>query len=199
MVVLARRPLDNDLTTYAQGLGRPVSLVELDLADPAAIATRATELLATTDVDTLVSNAGPQVRHPAAEFPLNESDAVLNGNLRAVFDLCQRFGAPLLERGHGTVMSIASLTACQGGLYVPPTQRRRERSASSPRGATSGRREASMSTRSPGYMDTDLNESLLAGTVRSEQISVRIPAGRRGTSAAPRCSWPRRPPTTSTA
>lgn len=78
MVVLTRRPLADGLTAYAQGLGRSVSLVEPDLADRAAIATHPTELLVSTDVDVLVNNAGLQVRHPAAEFPLADFDAVLN-------------------------------------------------------------------------------------------------------------------------
>ena len=33
----------------------------------------------------------------------------------------------------------------------------------------------------PGYIETDMNEALIADSDRSAQISVRIPAGRWGT------------------
>ena len=40
-------------------------------------------------------------------------------NLRAVFQLCQLFGRPMLERGQGSVINLASLLSFQGGLTVP--------------------------------------------------------------------------------
>jgi 2-deoxy-D-gluconate 3-dehydrogenase len=183
VVVLARKPLDDDLTAYAHDLGRTVSLVELDLADPAAIATRVTELLASTRVDVLVNNAGLQIRHPAAEFPLADFDAVLNVNLRAVFDLCQRFGAPMLDRGHGKIINIASLVTFQGGLYVPAYAAAKGALGQLTKALCNewSARGVNVNAIAPGYMDTDLNEALLADPVRSEQISIRIPAGRWGT------------------
>jgi 2-deoxy-D-gluconate 3-dehydrogenase len=182
VVVLARRPLDDDLTAYAADLGRSVSLVELDLADRSAIAAEVPRLLRSTRVDILVNNAGIQIRHPAAEFPLDDFDAVLDVNLRAVFDLCQRFGNPMLERGHGKIINIASITTYQGGVYVP--------AYTAAKGAIGqltmalcnewSARGVNVNAIAPGYMDTDINEALIADPVRNEQISVRIPAGRWG-------------------
>jgi 2-dehydro-3-deoxy-D-gluconate 5-dehydrogenase len=182
VIVLARRSSDDDLTTYAADLGRSLSLVELDLADRAAIAAEVPRLLRSTRVDILVNNAGIQIRHPAAEFPLDDFDAVLNVNLRAVFDLCQRFATPMLERGHGKIINIASITTYQGGVYVP--------AYTATKGAIGqltmalcnewSARHVNVNAIAPGYMDTDLNEALIADPVRSEQISVRIPAGRWG-------------------
>lgn len=182
VIVLARSPIAEDLTAYAAGLGRTLSLLEMDLAAPGAIAAEVPELLASTRVDILVNNAGIQIRHPAAEFPMDDFDAVLNVNLRAVFDLSQRFGAPMLERGHGKIINIASITTYQGGVYVPAYTATKGAIGQLTKALCNewSSRGVNVNAIAPGYMDTDLNEALLDDPVRSEQISARIPAGRWG-------------------
>ena len=80
--------------------------------------TTAARVLAEHRVDILVNNAGTQDRHPAVDFPLDAWDRVLDVNLRAVFQLCQLFGRPMLERGEGKIVNLASLLSFQGGLTV---------------------------------------------------------------------------------
>jgi NAD(P)-dependent dehydrogenase (short-subunit alcohol dehydrogenase family) len=69
------------------------------------------------EVDILVNNAGRAVRKPALELPLEEWDAVLNVNLRAVF-LCSRTAVPYMKRrGGGAIVNLASIMGFSGGLY----------------------------------------------------------------------------------
>ncbi|HET9652706.1 MAG TPA: SDR family oxidoreductase [Usitatibacter sp.] len=69
------------------------------------------------DVDILVNNAGRAVRKPALELPLDEWDAVLAVNLKAVF-LCSRTAAPgMKRRGGGAIVNLASIMGFSGGLY----------------------------------------------------------------------------------
>ena len=182
VIVLARTAVPADLTAHAASLGRQVHFVALDLADSAAIAAAAQQVLAAHQVDILVNNAGTQDRHPAVDFPLEAWDQVLDINLRAVFQLCQLFGRPMLERGAGKIVNMASLLTFQGGLTVP--------AYAASKGAVGQLTKAlcnewssqgvNVNAVAPGYMATDMNSALLADPVRLAQLSVRIPAGRWG-------------------
>ena len=119
VIVLSRGEVPDDLVAHAREHSRAVSGVRVDLADPRSIDQAADQVLARGTVDVLVNNAGTQVRHPAAEFPLDEWDAVLQVNLRAVLQLWQAFGRSMLERRDGKIVNLASLLSFQGGLTVP--------------------------------------------------------------------------------
>ena len=182
VVVLGRSALPATLTERAATLGRRVHFAALDLADADAITATATQVLAEHRVDILVNNAGTQDRHPAADFPLDSWDHVLDVNLRAVFQLCQLFGRPMLERGDGKIINLASLLSFQGGLTVA--------AYAASKGAVAQLTKAlcnewsgqgvNVNAVAPGYMATDMNAALLADPARLAQLSARIPAGRWG-------------------
>lgn len=182
VIVLAREPVPSDLTEHAARAGRQVSFVALDLTDADAITTTAQGVLAQQRVDILVNNAGTQDRHPAVDFPLEAWDRVLDVNLRAVFQLCQLFGRPMIERGDGKIVNLASLLSFQGGLTVP--------AYAASKGAVAQLTKAlcnewsslgvNVNAVAPGYMATEMNAALLADEIRLEQLSARIPAGRWG-------------------
>ena len=98
VVVLGRSGIPAELAAHAESLGRQVFFHALDLADAAQIDAVAHAVLAEHQVDILVNNAGTQARHPAVDFPLDVWDEVVSVNLRAVFQLCQLFARPMLER-----------------------------------------------------------------------------------------------------
>jgi len=182
VVSLGRSPLPDDLADTAAALGRRLTAHALDLADTAAITTTAQDVLGEHRVDILVNNAGVQDRYPAVEFPLEAWDRVLDVNLRAVFQLCQLFGGPMLDRGAGAVVNVASLLSFQGGITVPAYAASKGGVAQLTKAFCNewAGRGVNVNAVAPGYMDTELNSALLADPVRSEQISVRIPAGRWG-------------------
>jgi len=182
VVVLARNPVPADLEEHAASLGRRLSFEPLDLGDGDAIAATAERVLATHQVDILVNNAGTQDRHPAAEFPLEAWDRVIDVNLRSVFQLCQLFGRPMLERGDGKIVNLASLLSFQGGLTVPAYAASKGAVAQLTKALCNewSAKGVNVNAVAPGYMDTEMNTALLADPVRLEQLSVRIPAGRWG-------------------
>ena len=98
---------------------RRLSHQGIDLASEESIAEAVTAVLAAGRVDILVNNAGTQIRHDAVEFPLEDFDTMLAVNLRSVFQLCQGFGAPMVQRGDGKIVNLASLLSFQGGFRVP--------------------------------------------------------------------------------
>lgn len=182
VIVFGRNGVPAELTAHAASLGRRLDFVALDLADAGAIAATAQQVLEEHQVDILVNNAGTQDRYPALEFPLEAFDRVLDINLRAVFQLCQLFGRPMLERRAGKIVNLASLLSFQGGATVP--------AYAASKGAVAQLTKAlcnewsgqgvNVNAVAPGYMATDMNSALIADPVRMEQLSVRIPAGRWG-------------------
>lgn len=133
-------------------------------------------------VDILVNNAGVQKRHPAAEFPQEDWDFVMNVNANAVFSLCQKFGKPMLERGYGKIINIASLLSFQGGLTVPAYAASKGAVMQFTKSLANewAAKGVNVNCVAPGYMATDMNEALMNDEVRSRQIMDRIPAGRWG-------------------
>lgn len=184
VTVMGRHGLDPELLAFASDRGHDLLHVTTDLADGRSLAAAAAKVLEARPVDVLVNNAGLQVRHPAEDFPLEDFDRVMAINLRAVFDLSQRFARPMLERGRGKIINIASMTTFQGGVRVS--------AYASAKGAVGqltkalcnewSSRGVNVNAIAPGYMATDLNEALLADPVRSQEILARIPAGRWGQS-----------------
>ncbi|WP_166845422.1 glucose 1-dehydrogenase [Isoptericola sp. BMS4] len=183
VVVLARRDPPAELVEAARDLGRTLEFVPVDLVDADAVDAAADEVLARREVDVLVNNAGVQERHPAAEFPLDAWDRVLDVNLRVVLQLTQRFGRPMLARGAGAVINMASLLSFQGGLNVAAYAASKGGVAQLTKALANewAGRGVRVNAVAPGYMATEMNEALLADPVRLEQLSARIPAGRWGT------------------
>ena len=182
VIVFARSEVPAELTADATSLGRRLEFVALDLADSDAIAAAAAKVLAAHRVDILVNNAGTQDRYPAVDFPLEAFDQVMDINLRAVFQLCQLFGRPMLERGEGKIVNLASLLSFQGGATVPAYAASKGAVAQLTKALCNewSSRGVNVNAVAPGYMATDMNTALIADPVRMEQLSVRIPAGRWG-------------------
>lgn len=182
VVVLARSELPPGLVAEAGRHGRTVELVPVDLADPDAVTAAAQDVLAGHRIDVLVNNAGVQDRHPATDFPLDAWDRVIGVNLRAVFQLCQAFGRPMLERRDGAIVNLASLLSFQGGLNVAAYAAAKGGVAQVTKALSNewASRGVRVNAVAPGYMATEMNEALLADPVRLDQLSARIPAGRWG-------------------
>lgn len=116
-------------------------------------------------VDILVNNAGTQDRYPAVDFPLEDWDNVIDVNLRSVFQLCQLFGRPMLERGHGKIVNLASLLSFQGRMTVPAHAASKGAVAQLTKGLCNewAGQGVNVNAVAPGYMATEMNAALLAG------------------------------------
>ena len=182
VIVYGRSELPDDLLAHAAERGRALDLYSVDLGDSEAIAEVSARVLAEHRVDILVNNAGTQERHPAVDFPLESFDRVMDLNLRSVFQLCQIFGRPMLERGDGKVINLASLLSFQGGLTVPAYAASKGAVAQLTKALCNewAGKGVNVNAVAPGYMATEMNTALLADPDRLAQLSVRIPAGRWG-------------------
>ena len=170
-------------------LGRQAWQVAADLSDRGATAALADDVGELAgDVHVLVNNAGTIRRAPVAEHDLGDWDHVLATNLTAVFALCQAFGQPMLERGAGKVVNVASLLSFQGGVTVPGYTAAKHGVAGLTKALANewAGRGVQVNAVAPGYIATDNTAALQADPDRSRQILERIPAGTLGRARRPR-------------
>ena len=111
--------LDRDATGLQETaeLASPglVTPVVVDLADVNATAAAVESVLATSGVpDLLVNNAGVGFAGTAAETSIADWDLTIAVNLSAVFHLCRLLVPPMLERGHGIIVNVASIAGIVG-------------------------------------------------------------------------------------
>ena len=168
-----------------EGVSGRYHFAEADLADPESLRGVAEDVLSRHRVDILVNNAGTTLRHPFEEFPLKDWDHVFQVNLRSVVELMQVFGRPMLERGSGKVINIASMLSFTGGIATAAYSASKGGIAQLTKSVANewAGRGVNVNAIAPGYIDTDLNAPLRADPVRDGQILARIPAGRWGLAA----------------
>ncbi len=178
-----RRGGTDETAAYVRGAGRQAWQVEADHADRASVLAMADEAERLAGpIDILVNNAGTIRRHPAADFPLDDWDAVLRTNLDSVFLLSQRFGRGMTERGAGKIVNVASLLSFQGGITVPAYTASKHAVAGLTKALANewARHGVQVNAIAPGYFGTDNTQALRDDPVRAEQILARIPAARWG-------------------
>ncbi|WP_233159931.1 SDR family oxidoreductase [Pseudonocardia sp. MH-G8] len=162
-----------------------VQAVELvtDLADRAATDRAISELLANRAVDILVNNAGVMRRAPSERFPDGDWDAVLEVNATAAFRLAKAVGGPMLDRGEGKIINIASMLSFQGGWHVPAYAASKHAILGLTRSLANewAGRGVQVNAIAPGYISTATTAALRADTDRERAVRGRIPAGRWGT------------------
>ena len=184
-VVLVGRPASNDATREAVvGLGGKVDVVELDMGDLAAVERVGAELAASRQVDVLVNNAGTIDRQDTVDLAREDWERVLDVNLNGVFLLTQQVGRTMVARGHGKVVSIASLLTFQGGIRVASYAASKHAVAGLTKALANewGPHGVQVNAIAPGYIATDNTTALREDPDRARSILERIPAGRWGSA-----------------
>ena len=137
-------------------------------------------------LDILVASHGIGRASDAVDHDLADWDEVIEVNLTATFQLCQLAGRIMVAQGSGKIVNIASVLSFQGGLRVS--------SYAASKGGVSQLTMAlanewaphgvNVNAIAPGYVKTALNERIWRDDPEwTEQITVRIPAGRWGEPA----------------
>ncbi len=184
VVCASTRPEATDATAASiRSAGRRAWQVAADLSDPAAVKRMAEEAEADAGpIDILVNNAGTIRRHPAAEFPFDDWQHVLQTNLDAVFLLCQHFGRNMIARGAGKIVNVASLLSFSGGITVPAYTASKHAVAGLTKALANewARHGVQVNAIAPGYFRTDNTRALQDDPARAQAIGDRIPAARWG-------------------
>ncbi len=137
-------------------------------------------------LDILVNSHGIGRASDSVDHDLTDWDEVIEVNLTATFELCQLAGRMMVAQGSGKIVNVASVMSFQGGFRIP--------SYAASKGGVSQLTMAlanewaphgvNVNAIAPGYVKTALNARIWRDDPeRTEQINVRIPAGRWGEPA----------------
>jgi 2-dehydro-3-deoxy-D-gluconate 5-dehydrogenase len=184
-VVLLGRPGRQDATRdLVAETGVKAEVVDLDVSDLDAVEQVTAELNASRQIDVVVNNAGIIDREDSVDVSRDSWQRVLDVNLNGLFFLTQQLGRPMVERGHGKIVSIASLLSFQGGLRVVSYAASKHGVAGMTKALANewGPHGVQVNAIAPGYMATDNTTALRDDADRSRSILERIPAGRWGTA-----------------
>ncbi len=185
-LVLVGRSDPSRTIAEIESVGRQALAIEADLSDTSdhsrimAGATGWKE-----GVDILVNNAGIIRRADAIDFTEADWDAVMDTNLKSVFFLSQAFARPMLERGRGKIINIASLLSFQGGIRIPAYTASKSGLAGLTRllACEWAGKGINVNAIAPGYFVTNNTAAIRADEERSTSILARIPAGHWGDPA----------------
>lgn len=141
--------------------------------------------------DILVNAAGIQRRGPATELPLSDWNDVLAVNTTAVFELSRCFarGLMALER-KGKIINIASLmtAAARRGVAAYTASKGAVGQLTKALAVDWAPNGILVNAIAPGYVATELNETLMADAAFDEWVKKRCPLGRWATPEE--IAWP---------
>jgi NAD(P)-dependent dehydrogenase (short-subunit alcohol dehydrogenase family) len=139
------------------------------------------ELARIGDIDILVNNAGRAARKPALELTVEEWDAVLDLNLRAVFVCSRTAHASMKRRGGGAIVNLASIMGFSGGLYPNASYQASKGGVVNLTRALAIEWAADnirVNAVAPTFVKTDLTVPIFSNPERLETVMQHTPLGR---------------------
>lgn len=184
VVASARRVEQVEQTAdQIEALGRRTLRVTADVSDRATLEALCARTLETFGkVDILVNCAGKIKRAPTLTLPEEQWQDILDTNLTGTLRACQIFGAPMLERGYGRIVNIASLNTFVSLNEVAAYAASKAGVAALTRSLAVewSKRGVVVNAVAPGVFRTALNAELLDSTPRGQELLMRTPMGRFG-------------------
>jgi NAD(P)-dependent dehydrogenase (short-subunit alcohol dehydrogenase family) len=184
VVAASRRQTEVDaVAAELEKLGRRTLRAPCDVLERSSLVRLRDQVLATFGkIDVLVNCAGRTKKAPFLEVTEEDWSAVLETNLTGMFRSCQVFGPPMLERGYGRIINIASLSTYRALAFTAAYSASKAGVASLTQtlAVEWGARGVVTNAIAPGVFRTALNAALLDGTERGKEFLLRTPMRRYG-------------------
>ena len=134
-----------------------------------------------THVDILVVAAGITKRVPSLEMSEADWNAILDTNVTGMFRAYQVFAPPMIRRGAGRLIGVASLASFVGLQEVAAYTASKSAVAGLTRALAVewSRHGLTVNAIAPGVFETDLNRQILKGA-RGQEFLMRTPMARFG-------------------
>ncbi len=166
-----------------EALGRKSLVVATEVTSTASIEMLFEAVLAAFgSVEILVNCAGITGRKPTVDLPEEDWARILDTNLTGTFRACKIFGRHMIEHRYGRIINVASLASFVGFHEVAAY-------AASKGGVASLTKSLAIewapygvcvNAIAPGVFLTPLNDALLNGTARGNELLLRTPMKRFG-------------------
>ena len=183
VVASARRAAEVAETADAiEAVGRKTLRLTADVTRRDTLeALRDATLAAFGKVDIVVNCAGKTKRLPAMDYDEATWNDILDVNLTGTLRGCQVFGQPMLERGYGRIINIASLTTFVAFHETAPygASKAAVGALTKSLAVEWGPRGVTVNAIAPGVFETDLNREILKGA-RGQEFLLRTPMRRFG-------------------
>jgi NAD(P)-dependent dehydrogenase (short-subunit alcohol dehydrogenase family) len=184
VVATGRRP-DHVAAVAAEieDRGRRSIRVPSDVRDRSSLERLRNEVMSRLgNVDILVNCAGTTKRMPTLEVQEDEWNEILETNLTGTLRGCQVFGRPMLDRGYGRIVNVASLTSFVAFYEVAAYAASKAAVVALTKSLAIewGPRGVCVNAIAPGVFRTQLNETLLDETARGRELLLRTPMKRFG-------------------
>lgn len=177
-----RQALVDAVATEIEALGRRSLRLAADVGDSASlVALRDAVVASFGKIDVMVVAAGVTKRVPTLAMDDADWQRIIDTNLTGTLRACQVFGAPMVERGAGRIITIASLASFVGLHEVA--------AYTASKAAVAGLTRAlavewaphgvNVNAIAPGVFKTDLNRALLESP-RGQEFLTRTPMRRFG-------------------
>lgn len=183
VVASSRRETEVDATAREiEATGRRTLRVCSDVTDRASLERLQTSCETLGPVAILVNCAGITKRTPTLDVSEEEWAKILDCNLTGTLRACQVFGRGMLARNYGRIINIASLSSYVAFYEVAAYGVSKAGVAALTKSLAVewGKSGVRVNAIAPGVFPTALNQKLLDGTARGQELKMRTPMGRFG-------------------